>query len=194
MNELISEYYEEMDYAKYPFLIKSLDKVIETIGYDKGKVSSFLNSDVPKEYALYRVSEECLAEIEKQGNREVATTDCSLLKFNNISFPNVDNAISMIFKGKIKQFGVSGRIWYPQNGFMGWHTNSNNKGYRLYCVYAREEGKSFFRYKNPSDGKVITSWDKKGWNFRIFKIDEKILWHSIYSDTDRFSIGYALYS
>ena len=185
-------YYEEIDF-KNDFLTKNLDKVIETIDYDSKKVYSHVNPSFSEEYVNYRVSNECLIEIAEQGDRPVATLDCSLMKFNNINFPIVAQIISSIFAGKIKEFGVSGRIWYPKNGFMGWHTNSNNKGHRLYCVYVKEGGKSFFRYKNPINGEIVTSWDKKGWNFRIFRIDKKLLWHTIYSGTDRFSIGYALY-
>jgi hypothetical protein len=93
---------------------------------------------------------------------------------------------------KVTAMGISGRIWYPVNGFMGWHTNSNSEGLRLYCSYAREANKSFFRYCDPETNEIITSWDDSGWNFRIFKISKKHLWHSVYSDTDRFSIGYTL--
>jgi hypothetical protein len=77
---------------------------------------------------------------------------------------------------------------------MGWHTNSNNKGYRIYCTFAKESEKSFFRFRDPETEEIVTSWDKKGWNFRMFKIGEKPIWHSVFSETDRISIGYSLYT
>lgn len=84
----------------------------------------------------------------------------------------------------------SGHFWYPQGGYMGWHTNSGAPGWRIYITHARESGKSFFRYREPDTGQVITSMDDE-WNVRAFRIDPAIpLWHAVYSDTDRFSLGY----
>jgi hypothetical protein len=84
----------------------------------------------------------------------------------------------------------SGHFWYPPGGYMGWHTNSAAPGWRIYITHAREPGKSFFRYREPDTGNVITSMDDE-WNVRIFRIDPAVpLWHAVYSDTDRFSLGY----
>jgi hypothetical protein len=148
--------------------------------------------------AFSRVSPEALNEIIKN-NRDVATTDCNLYKFNNINIEFLSKIFYKFVKNKgiidqkgIKDFGLSGRIWYPVNGFMGWHTNSNSKGYRIYCTYAKEKDKSFFRFRDINTGEIITSWDKSGWNLRMFKIGDEHLWHSVFSETDRFSIGYLL--
>lgn len=84
---------------------------------------------------------------------------------------------------------LSGRFHYPPKGFMGWHTNSNQQGWRLYATFCKEDDKSFFRYRQ--DGKVITEWEKKGWNFRGFEVSKtKPYWHCVYSDTDRYSFGF----
>jgi hypothetical protein len=87
---------------------------------------------------------------------------------------------------------VSGHFWYPKGGFMGWHTNLRKPGWRLYVNHATEEGKSFFRYRNPNNGEIVTAWDKH-WNFRLFEISpERPFWHCVRSDTDRFSLGYKI--
>ena len=86
----------------------------------------------------------------------------------------------------------SGSFWYPNNGYMGWHTNENQMGGRLYCSYAAEEHKSFFRYQIPGTEEIVTSWDEKGWTFRYFEVGdtpETRFWHCVYSNTDRISIG-----
>jgi len=84
----------------------------------------------------------------------------------------------------------SGHFWYPAGAYMGWHTNSGVPGWRVYINYAEEPGKSFFRYRDPTTGKIVTLMDKE-WNIRIFRIDKNIpLWHAVYSETNRFSIGY----
>lgn len=85
---------------------------------------------------------------------------------------------------------VSGQLWYPPGGYMGWHTNSRVPGWRLYVTYVEEPRRSFFRYRDPETGDVVTSWDD-GWDLRAFRVDaERPLWHAVYSETNRFSFGY----
>ncbi len=89
---------------------------------------------------------------------------------------------------------ASGCHWFPPSGYMGWHTNADEYGLRMYCVYAAEDKKSFFRVRDPKTKEVITSWDKKGWNFRMFlchtEDPDNYAWHTIYSDTNRISVGF----
>jgi hypothetical protein len=76
---------------------------------------------------------------------------------------------------------------------MAWHTNSGAPGWRLYVTYAEEPGKSFFRYRYPDTHEIITSVDDE-WNVRLFTIRaDKPFWHAIYSETNRFSLGYMIY-
>lgn len=84
----------------------------------------------------------------------------------------------------------SGFFLYPPGGYMGWHTNSEAPGWRLYISWVEEPGKSFFRYRNPDTSEMVTSWDT-GLNIRLFRVTkERLLWHAIYSETNRFSLGY----
>jgi hypothetical protein len=87
----------------------------------------------------------------------------------------------------VKQSGV---FWYPPGCSMGWHTNSKAVGWRIYINYAEQEGESFFRYRDPHSAEIITLPDKT-WNCRVFRVSaSNPLWHCIYSNTNRFSIGY----
>lgn len=89
----------------------------------------------------------------------------------------------------------SGFFWYPNGSYMGWHTNANRPGERLFCTYVREGGKSFFRYRTPYDGKIHTSWEQQGWNFRRFRVGEDVdnrLWHCVYAAVERMSFGFYL--
>ena len=89
-------------------------------------------------------------------------------------------------------FENTGHFWYPPGGYMEWHTNSRNPGWRFYITYVDKPGKSFFRYRDPISGEIITIYDKQ-WNFRLFKVSlDKLLWHAVYSNTHRFSIGYTI--
>jgi hypothetical protein len=73
---------------------------------------------------------------------------------------------------------------------MGWHTNWQNPGWRLYINYAEEPGKSFFRYRDPETGKIVTAIDRE-FNFRLFRVSEEVpFWHAVCSDTYRYSLGY----
>lgn len=84
---------------------------------------------------------------------------------------------------------ISGRFHYSKGGYMGWHTNSNMLGWRVYATRAEEDKKSFFRYYK--NNKVHTEWENKGWNFRAFQvIKEQPYWHCVYTDCDRYSFGF----
>jgi len=120
--------------------------------------------------------------------------DFKLVNFRDIS----DGLRVEIIKAFEDEMGITehevilmGRNWFPENGYMGWHDDNRYPGYRLYCVYAEEDNKCFFRYKDIESGKIITSWEKKGWNFRIFDIlPENPLWHCVYAGCNRVSIGH----
>jgi hypothetical protein len=85
---------------------------------------------------------------------------------------------------------VSGHFLYPPGSFMGWHTNSEVPGWRLYVNHAEEPGRSFLRYRDPATGAVVTSWDQE-WSFRLFRVEtQRPFWHAVYSDTCRYSLGY----
>jgi hypothetical protein len=85
-----------------------------------------------------------------------------------------------------------GHFWYPPGGYMGWHTNSNAPGWRMYVTCCDEPGKSFFRYRDPKSREIVTSYDRR-WTVRLFKVSSgDLMWHSIYSDTNRYSFGYRI--
>lgn len=89
-----------------------------------------------------------------------------------------------------KQFiAQTGKFYYPPGGFMGWHTNSGHEGYRIYATRCKESNKSFFRYL--LDGEMHTEWEQVGWNCRLFEVrKDKLYWHCVWSDTDRYSFGF----
>lgn len=88
---------------------------------------------------------------------------------------------------------VSGHFYYPTNGFMGWHTNSDVPCKHLYITVALGEGLSFFKYRDNS-GVIVTDYDNEGINFREFDTTavEPLFWHCVYSERDRVSFGYRL--
>ena len=89
---------------------------------------------------------------------------------------------------------LSGNFLYPKNGYMGWHTNADTPYLRCYITYS-ENGDSYFKYRDPITNEIVTDKDNLGWTLRYFKISNKIdelLWHCVYSNTTRISMGYRI--
>jgi hypothetical protein len=86
----------------------------------------------------------------------------------------------------------TGHFWYPPADFMGWYTNLRTPGWRIYISVVDEPGRSFFRYRDPRNGQVVTSWDG-GLDVRLFRITPFApVWHAVYSQANRFSFGYKI--
>lgn len=98
----------------------------------------------------------------------------------------------MLGYGRNLEARRSGHFWYPPGSHMAWHTNNKAPGWRVYLTHAAEPGRSFFRYRDPLNGEIVTTVDDR-WDLRIFRVDPaQSLWHAVYSETDRFSFGYAI--
>lgn len=113
----------------------------------------------------------------------------SQIEFNQY-LENIEKAIESYIFYKVNS---SGLYLYPPNGYCGWHTNSKCAGERFYLSWCKEDNKSFFRYQDPDTKEIHTKWEKKGWNINQFKVSSdpnKLLWHCVYSDTIRISIGF----
>lgn len=86
----------------------------------------------------------------------------------------------------------NGQWRYPPGSHLGWHTNERFPGWRLYLSHAEAPGESYFRYRDPRDGTVVTSPDG-AFDVRLFEVSAaRPLWHSVASATHRFSIGWIL--
>jgi len=95
----------------------------------------------------------------------------------------------------IKNYGgtwnMSGCFKYDKGDFMGWHTNNNSEGVRCYFAYSFEDNSNIFRYRNPYTGDVVDSYDKIGWNIRLFTIDKNNpYWHCVIANSTRYSFGF----
>lgn len=87
-----------------------------------------------------------------------------------------------------------GIFYYPPNAECFWHTNADTPGKRIYLTWAGEDNKSFFKYYDDIEGKVVTRYDKKGWNVNEFDIPKDgFLWHYIATkSTKRKSVGFMI--
>jgi hypothetical protein len=133
--------------------------------------------------------------LEKRMSGEVVRAKAKMARFDfdeAYDFSEVEKESNAIYRertGDLKSIQVPvAKTYYPAGGCLGWHLD--DKGGRLYSTWA--SGKSFFRYRNPDTGEIITSWDKpNAWTFRIFDFDpERPLWHCVESEDLRISVGY----
>jgi hypothetical protein len=84
---------------------------------------------------------------------------------------------------------VTGYFAYPPNGGMPWHTNSNLPGIRVYASWS-ENGNSGMMFADENKNIRIDK-DSIGWNIRAFNCP---VWHCVWSDCWRVSIGWRLSS
>lgn len=88
-------------------------------------------------------------------------------------------------------------LYYPENGFMGWHHNANAKGFNILISHS-EDSKGFFRYRDPQTEEIVTLYDKVGWNIKVgyygsHRERDKIFWHCARTyDTPRLTLGYII--
>lgn len=89
---------------------------------------------------------------------------------------------------------LSGYSLYPPGGFLGWHSNHDKPGLRVYCTWSEADGANFFRYEDPRSKEIVTLYEPVGWTVKSFQVpkqDER-LWHCIQSDSLRIALGLRL--
>ena len=87
----------------------------------------------------------------------------------------------------------SGFFYYPPNGFMSWHTNSDVEVDHLYITFASQSNQSYFRYYDHVTNNIITEYDQKGFNVRFFNTPRQMpFWHCVHSKCDRYSLGFRI--
>jgi len=113
-----------------------------------------------------------------------------------------EKALSSPLAMKIKSiFGDKGRLsgffYYPPGGYKEWHTDYEDptpdpeKRWRIYMLRTTKDNKSWFQYYGE-EKKVRKIMDRNGY-MNIFTLPEDPpLWHAVYSNTHRWSIGIKL--
>jgi hypothetical protein len=87
-------------------------------------------------------------------------------------------------------FSKSNAIVYPPGGYLGWHTNANHTGLRLYLHWIEDLGQSSFKYWDGSQ--VVDDVENEKCFIRIFNVTDMTnpTWHCVYSNTWRVSVGF----
>jgi hypothetical protein len=95
----------------------------------------------------------------------------------------------------VRHYGVkiTGLFYYPPGGYASWHTNQfDDIGWRFYYIRTTTPGKSWFRYKHVLNDTVHLAPDGEE-HYNMFYLTgdkDDLIWHSVYSDTNRFSVGF----
>ena len=199
LEELMPGYFMRLDLSDELPLIQRLEDARRSIVAGRDKCNSrAYDPALDKSFAEDRVGQAALDQLLSEGeDRPVATGDENTYRLGHLQFSELTAELAEVLNRVLKprarmQLFQSGRHLYPQNGYMGWHTNSNVPGFRLYLSHVEAGNSSGFRYRDPDSGNVVSDWDEAGWNFRCFRTDLSPFWHSVWSHTDRISLGYGI--
>lgn len=179
--------------------IECLDGFLGIIDEEDPARSERYNPDFTTSECRERMSWTALSEIMESGNKDRALEDAN--KFGLLVEPeDRSRAIELASRafrshgliGEKDSLVMSGTGFYPENGYMGWHTNRCTAGVRIYCNWASVGGKSGLHYfYEGRDSLPATLYDSAGWNFRLFSTDHKMpFWHAVWSECDRISVGF----
>ncbi len=97
------------------------------------------------------------------------------------------------------------KAFYPEDGYIAWHTNWNAPGYNIIFTYS-PNGNGYWRHIDPQsassyvpdENNLVHIQDKAGWNCKAgyFGTKEevnKLVWHSAYTKEPRVTLAYVLY-
>lgn len=187
LNEF-SDFMKNYDHVSLETLIPKIEMFKDVAKKDKineGTSLSYLNNALisPKEYGFPRLSWGLEINysknlIDEQLKNQSKITNDKLMNF----FGARNNALIM---------------YYPSNGYIGWHNNSNAHGYNIILTYSFE-GDGNFSYLDIKTNEIIKLNDKQGWNakagyFGKFKESEKIVWHCAKTKSPRMTLSYVIF-
>jgi len=87
-------------------------------------------------------------------------------------------------------------VYYPKNGYMGWHNNWNAHGYNILLSYT-QNGSGFFNYRDPVTHKVVEMLDTPGWSCKVGyfgrgREPDKVYYHCAGSYEPRLTLGFVI--
>ena len=153
-----------------------------------------------KDHNEYYTSEEYYNTIDKKNHIgfpektygvDLASVDSTPISFRE-KIRNIDKDFNSILGSK----NCAVKMYYPKNGYMGWHNNHNAHGYNILFSYSKE-GSGFFRYKELKNLKTVTMFDSAGWTAKVGyygsnKEQDKLFWHCARAYEDRLTLGFVI--
>jgi hypothetical protein len=148
----------------------------------------------------YHTSEKYLELVDKESHEgfpeEVHGIDLATTYEISIDYRDklreLDAVLNPIFASKFNAV----KMYYPKDGFMGWHNNWNCPGYNILLSYT-QTGNGFFRYRDPVTKEIVTMNDEPGWTVKAGYYgdkheDDKIYWHCARAYEERLTLGYVI--
>ena len=87
-------------------------------------------------------------------------------------------------------------VYYPKNGFMGWHNNWNAHGYNILLSYTQNGG-GFFKYRDPKTLEIVEMLDTPGWSCKVGyygrgREPDKVYYHCAGTYEPRLTLGFVI--
>lgn len=137
---------------------------------------------------LHPLDEPYLEAAQKQKDLFELNRDCNLYRIEGHS--KLEPVVSVLTNVALDRVTQSGFFLYDADSYMGWHTNMDEPGTRVYITYS-SDGNSFFRYSQQ--GSIHTCMDRKGITVRKFvTLVDNPLWHCVGSSCLRISVGFKI--
>jgi hypothetical protein len=87
--------------------------------------------------------------------------------------------------------------YYPPGGYIGWHTNWNASALNILFSWSKT-GDGWFKWRDPKTGKIHQMDDEPGvWTAKVgyygrYDEPEHHIWHSAYTECDRFTFSFII--
>lgn len=107
-----------------------------------------------------------------------------MLEFSRLPLRGDKDCRRLVVPEFLNEKDITGGFEYQPGDQQRWHTNWSYPGARCYLVWS-ENGDSGMRF--ILDGKVVTSQDVPGWQYRIFNIPQP---HCVFANCHRKSFGW----
>lgn len=88
-------------------------------------------------------------------------------------------------------------MFYPDNGFIGWHHNGNAPGYNILLTYS-QDGNGCFKYWDYNKKEVVVHKDPIGWSVKVGYYPnertetDRVFWHAAETSKARLSIAWVM--
>ena len=117
-------------------------------------------------------------------------------KHNPVEWLSASNKLDTdIMKSIGVQFSAL-KMYYPKNGYIGWHNNCNCPGQNLLMTYSKGAD-GYFEYLDLKENKVIRIDDMPGWTAKVGYYGatherDKIFWHCAKTYEPRITVSYVI--
>ena len=89
------------------------------------------------------------------------------------------------------------QMYYPADGYIGWHNNGNAKGYNI-VLSCNPGADGEFEHWDHINNKLNVFKDQAGWNCKVgyfggFDEPDKLFWHCARTRTPRLTLSYVIF-